>query len=137
MKEELDKALVRDFPILYQDRFENCQQTCMCWGFENGDGWEPIIRKLSMKIENVNNSLPKDEMPCVAVQVKEKYGMLKVYVNYGRDDIYKWIDEAEEESLNTCEVCGNIGKLRIKDGYWYKTLCDECKVELKYNDIVK
>ena len=51
MREELDQALCRDFPNLYGDRFGDMRNTAMCWGFP-GDGWEPIIRRLSEKIEN-------------------------------------------------------------------------------------
>ena len=52
MKEELDQALVRDFPLLYRDRYGSMQGTCMCWGFP-GDGWEPLIRELSSKLEPI------------------------------------------------------------------------------------
>ena len=39
MKQELDEALCRDFPNLFRDRHGNMMTTCMCWGFECGDGW--------------------------------------------------------------------------------------------------
>ena len=51
MREELDKKLVEDFPLLYADRGRSMQETCMCWGFSCGDGWEPLIRELSSKLE--------------------------------------------------------------------------------------
>jgi ribosomal protein L37AE/L43A len=50
MKKELDEALVRDFPLLFSDRFGSMHETCMCWGFP-GDGWEPIIREAAEKLE--------------------------------------------------------------------------------------
>lgn len=50
MKEDLDIQLVKDFPLLYKERHLNPQETCMCWGFP-GDGWEPLIRELSTKLE--------------------------------------------------------------------------------------
>lgn len=44
MNKTLDEALVRDFPEIFKDRHGNVQTTAMCWGFECGDGWEPLIR---------------------------------------------------------------------------------------------
>jgi len=77
MKEELDKALVKDFPILYQQRYDDMRTTCMYWGFSCGDGWEPLIRRLSEKLEAWNNKHP--DKAVVATQVKEKFGTLRFY----------------------------------------------------------
>lgn len=52
MKKELDDMLVKRFPVLYQDRRSPMTQTCMCWGFDCGDGWFEIIWQLSLAIEN-------------------------------------------------------------------------------------
>ena len=51
MTPELDKKLVERFPVLYQDRHSPMSQTCMCWGFDHGDGWFDIIWNLSLAIE--------------------------------------------------------------------------------------
>jgi FAD/FMN-containing dehydrogenase len=67
----LDAALVRDFPKLFTDRNIGPRYTAMCWGFDCGDGWEPIIRRLSAKLERAG---------VVAVQVKEKFGGLRFYI---------------------------------------------------------
>ena len=50
MNEELDKKLVKAFPLLYGDRYASMQSTLMCWGFP-GDGWFDIIWDLSSKLE--------------------------------------------------------------------------------------
>ena len=52
MDEELDKKLVQDFPLLYADRHGSAQETCMCWGFEVGDGWYQIIDSLCNQIQH-------------------------------------------------------------------------------------
>ena len=44
MNEELQEKLYADFPELFQEHKLDMSQTCMCWGLECGDGWEPIIR---------------------------------------------------------------------------------------------
>ena len=51
MNPELTQRLVRRFPILYQDYNSPMTQTCMCWGFDHGDGWFEIIWQLSLTIE--------------------------------------------------------------------------------------
>jgi hypothetical protein len=59
MREDLDKALVEDFPLLYTERSWSMRETCMCWGFP-GDGWEPLIRELSEKLEPLIEQFVKD-----------------------------------------------------------------------------
>lgn len=55
MRNELDDRLCRRFPVLYQDRRAPMTQTCMCWGFDCGDGWFEIIWQLSLAIESELN----------------------------------------------------------------------------------
>jgi hypothetical protein len=52
MDKELDDALCRDFPAIFKDRRGDMRATAMCWGFECGDGWEPIIRAMCECIRN-------------------------------------------------------------------------------------
>ena len=58
----------------------------------------------------------------VAVQVKEKFGGLRFYVQAATDKHYNYITFAESMSYHTCEECGALGKT-YTDG-WHKTLCD-------------
>ena len=58
----------------------------------------------------------------VAVQVKEKFGGLRFYVQAATDKHYNYISFAESMSYRTCEECGSPGK-RYTDG-WHTTLCD-------------
>jgi hypothetical protein len=59
VRQELDEALVRDFPLLYRDRHGDMRSTCMVWGFP-GDGWEPLIRRLSERLEPMIAAMPDD-----------------------------------------------------------------------------
>jgi hypothetical protein len=129
MGPELDAALVRDFPRLYRDRHGDTRETRMCDGFP-GDGWEPIIRRLSEKLEPIAR-----ETGLRAVQVKEKFGALRCYVR-GADGarklpaaiseaVHAAIIAAMEESGRTCEHCGAAGSTRKVEGWW-STLCDAC-----------
>ena len=118
MKKSLDQALCKKYPEIFADRFGNAKTTAMCWGFEHGDGWAKIIDELCAKIMEVCG----DHIP-VATQVKEKYGTLRFYIDWGNEAVFDAISEAEDQSAKTCEVCGKSGKLRGKD--WVRTLCDK------------
>ncbi|MBX9952502.1 MAG: hypothetical protein K2Y39_25235 [Candidatus Obscuribacterales bacterium] len=123
MRQELDDALVRDFPNLYADR--KSTKVPFCWGFECGDGWEPLIRKLSEEIEAIIVAMPQKERKKFRVkQVKEKFGTLRFYMGVAHDGISAVIDRAELQSAVTCEVCGKPGTNRS-----LSVLCDEHHAE--------
>lgn len=124
MKDELDDALCRDFPLLYRARYDRMETTCMCWGFCCGDGWEPLIRKLSEKLEPLVQAIPEEERP-VVIQVKEKFGGLRFYMTTETEEMSKAIEEAEVVSFRTCEECGQPGSLTGNS--WVVTLCEECR----------
>ena len=76
--------------------------------------------------ENIDESKAKMEEEAakvsVAVQVKEKFGGLRFYVNRATDKHWNFISFAESMSYRTCEECGAVGKT-YTDG-WHRTLCD-------------
>jgi len=43
MTPELDKKLCDKYPKIFRDRHAPMTETCMCWGFEVGDGWYNIL----------------------------------------------------------------------------------------------
>lgn len=128
MREELDNALCKDFPLLFSDRNGSEMETCMCWGFP-GAGWEPLIRRAAEEIEPILQKMKDDglEYPR-ASQVKEKYGTLRFYMTGYTDEIYEIVSRAEDESERTCEECGEPGKMRTHR-YWHLTLCDKHNIE--------
>lgn len=131
MRKELDKKLCEDFPLLYGDRNAPMQHTCMCWGFDCGDGWYDLIYELSSKLEALIQKF-KDEDPSDvkdyglprAAQVKEKFGGLRFYMTSGTDGMFDLIEEAEGKSNVICEWCGNPGEQNGSG--WIRTLCDDC-----------
>ena len=81
------------------------------------EGWFQIIKDLI-------DDLIKMGWDKNVIQVKEKFGGLRFYIDKGSDEIYKRIAQSEKDSYETCEKCGNKGELR-KDTGWYLTLCEE------------
>lgn len=126
MKDELENKLVKEFPNLYKQTSLSPQETCMCWGFCCGEGWEKIIYNLSKKITELDPNVE-------AVQVKEKFGGLRFYIGPviqdKADKVYEAISEAESESFKTCEYCGTKENVTTKGPGWIKTLCNDCRKE--------
>jgi len=129
MQESLDKHLCKKYPLLYRDRHASPRVTLMCQGFAINEGWYHIVDELSAKLEAEIKSIKADGVPLdslpVAVQVKEKFGGLRFYMDNATESMYEAIGKAEEESFHTCEHCGAEGKLRT-DRSWILTYCDNC-----------
>lgn len=122
MKQELDTKLCASFPNLYRQRYLSMQETCMCWGFECGDGWFSLIWDLSEKLEKMILALPEtDRGDYSASQVKEKFGTLRFYMSAETEEMTAAIQAAEERSAVTCEECGEPGRLRGSG--WLRTTC--------------
>ena len=121
MTPEHTKYLYDTYPALYRQHALPMSETAMCWGIDTGDGWFDIINRLSKRITEID---AREGTTTEAVQVKEKFGTLRFYIDLGTDDVFAAIEEAERESAVTCEACGKPGRLRV--GGWLTTRCDEC-----------
>lgn len=115
MNDHFTKILFDAFPNLYKGKDQPITENLMPFGFDHGDGWFLIIWNLSEKLE---------PMGVKAVQVKEKYGTLRFYLEGYTDEADKAIRIAEQESRVTCEITGRPGKLRCIHG-WYSVMSDE------------
>ena len=125
MSPENEKYMCETYPSLY-DMSQPPTRSLMCFGFPD-DGWFELLKELSDKIVTSGIAVR-------AMQVKEKFGTLRFYVDYpqgsSNDDWHKiesLIREAEEKSAVTCEFCGKPGQERSEG--WIKTLCDDCNTE--------
>jgi len=81
-----------------------------------GKGWADLIHRVFDKLETIPEYV-------VIHQVKEKFGGLRVYCDPYLEHFEKFLIEIEKKSFTICETCGKSGQLR--DGGWYRTLCDE------------
>ena len=126
MRTELKDALRTDFPHFYQSN-ESLRQNGY---FAVGDGWEPIIRKLSEKILTEYLTWPSEQQALFqVVQIKEKFGGLRYYYDGEHTEaINQAIHDAETASYCTCELCGAPGE-RVNVTGWIQTLCHACYVK--------
>jgi hypothetical protein len=99
----------------------------MCWGIECGDGWFNLIDNLCdlLQWDSDHNKYPQIE----AVQVKEKFGTLRFYVNGTNLQQEGMISFAEYLSGSICERCGSMEDVSQTNG-WIVTLCKKC-LEIK------
>ena len=58
-----------------------------------------------------------------AVQVKEKFGTLRFYIDGGDEEVYGMIKMAECMSRNVCEITGDIGSNNV---WIWATRSPEC-----------
>jgi hypothetical protein len=61
MKEELEKKLVEDYPELFKEYGMSAMESCMAWGCDCGDGWEPILRNLSATLNGQGSTSLKEK----------------------------------------------------------------------------
>jgi hypothetical protein len=124
MDKELVDKLFTAFPHLYRNRYKGPMETLLCFGVETGNGWFDLIWELSDALEKEILKQPKDKRVYhTAMQVKEKYAQLRIYLTSYTDEMERLIDEAEEKSATICEICGKPGKIRGTG--WLYTACDE------------
>ena len=126
MKKELDEYLCKTYPKMMVNRNLHMTETCMCWGFECGDGWFPILNQLMGNIQHHIDWKNRTEevVPQVTLdQVKEKFGTLRFYYSGGDDVVSGMVRMAESMSGVTCETCGKPGT--STGGSWIKTACVE------------
>ena len=82
------------------------------YGMNCNKGWYGIIDDM---LATMSNNIK-------VVQIKEKFGALRVYIEPYDAYTQGIIDMAETLSKHTCERCGKPGELRPDLG-WVKTLC--------------
>lgn len=118
----------------------------MAFGFECGDGWYNLLDALCDSIQGhcdyINRMYPHRQFQIVAVQVKEKYGSLRFYVDYRHAEN---LDESEQAKIReTCifidgkismaeaiseRVCGLCGEAFTldRDQPFPHSICDTCE----------
>lgn len=125
-EQKMLEQLRDEFPRVFRQR-----------GFECGDGWHQLVRKLAMHAEELAREArldPDSDTWPHAVQVKEKFGGLRFYLGGGTEEIHrKFFDlmmAVEQESRSICEQCGAPGEV-INDGGYVHTSCELCEARRK------
>lgn len=88
-------------------------------GFWCPDGWLDLVLETDARLLAVNPDYR-------IVQVKEKFGGLRYYIDGKSDEARAIIREAEERSLGICQNCGSTEDVGSVDSGWVATLCRGC-----------
>lgn len=107
-------------------QFLHCIPTYTEWSvMERGlTGWNKAFGK--KYLNELKKQLKKDHMlyKWRIIDIKEKYGSLRLYCNYGSRDLYEIIGKYEDLSYHTCIECGKPA-VYLSSG-WILPLCEDC-----------
>ena len=117
-----EQELIKKHPKIFRQKDLPMTHTAMCWGIECGPGWYHLIDELCDQLQHMTDN--RDHPQVEFIQVKEKFGTLRVYTSGESDLQFEIIRIFEDLSGRTCESCGKPGELR--NGGWMTTLCDDC-----------
>jgi len=124
MDESLQKQLFEKYPKIFKI---NNPKTCPLdqRGIECGSGWYNIIKCLMFEIQSHvdKNNLPQPECS----QIKEKFGLLRIYTSNRDSHINFLLNNAEEDSINFCEKCGTEENVAQNKSGYIETLCRFCR----------
>lgn len=114
MTPELQDQLIKKYPKILSNIY-----------LEVGNGWYNIIDNLCEWLQfNTNNN--NDRPQVKAVQVKEKFGSLRFYVENASNSQFAVISFVEHLTRYICEQCGSRDNV-TQEGSWIKTLCTKCR----------
>lgn len=122
MNDQLEAKLVAEFPYFFLGYREGRN---LLYGFECSDGWFDLIHKLCVDISSLN---PPENFR--VVQVKEKFGGLRFYVDGSTAEISQLIHQAEEQSYQICENCGTTEGVTTAPNpgkSWVLSFCANCR----------
>lgn len=126
LKELNDTDLFVRFPFMFNERKNSWFQD---WG------WRDIQLILAEHIKSIYDSFTDEEKKnFIIIDVKEKFGAMRMYTTFTNEEIRKWIDLAEYVSSFTCIKCGKVEKTSIGGYSFYQTvdwICPYCEEHMK------
>ena len=111
---ELTTRLVERFPLALADALEAEPESPFgAYGIECGAGWEPVLTELLVQLESEIAAQPEAARVELRVsQIKQKFGMLRVYLRSQRTEAMEQaIEAAVGVAARTCEVCSAPARL--------------------------
>lgn len=131
MNEELTKRLIEKYPKIFTHESGKPNY----WSIDCGDGWYTLIEMLCDRIQSrcdcvkKSSTLNSDDWDIQtqfeAIQVKEKFGTLRIYGNGGDDYVFGLIEMAEQISSTICIQCGSNHNVKMTTG-WITPFCEKC-----------
>lgn len=114
-----DTPCTCDAPQKFPELFKSC------FDYSCPPGWEYIVCEACARFADLEQTVD-------IVQVKQKFGGLRLYTNQYTPEIERIVQDAEEQCAYTCERCGSrdgsVDKFR-GTSHWISTLCGPCQVK--------
>lgn len=100
------------------------------FGIECWDGWKKLYQPIIDYLKEYNKD--KEEKDRIEIhQIKEKFGSIRIYLSSYTDELRQMIDDAEEQSYYTCEICGKYITKPIVEHHWIYPMCRKCFEDMK------
>jgi hypothetical protein len=130
MKQELDDLLCKKYPKIFAQRNWDMSQTCMCWGFDCGDGWFNIIDQLCGLIQWQVDSSRRTRL--IALRYNralrravrgDTAGLLRFYTIGNSDSNREWAqkrvdnDLADPQERPVGEACPQPVAVQVKEKF--------------------
>ena len=105
MRKELDELLCEKYPKIFRDRSAPMNQTCMCWGFNCGDGWFNIIDQLCANIQDhINN-------------VEQRRNSTIEWNENVNDPDFEWVAFVKREERPVPELIDQVVAVQVKEKF--------------------
>jgi hypothetical protein len=117
------------YKFLFPKEWDTIQNNLMFFWVSCGDWWNTILYALFEEIQEIiqeDDSLYNFQF----IQIKEKYGSLRLYYEWANSRIDNLCIAVEQLSCHVCEQCSEPGKIRDDLGR-YQTLCEDCYLVIK------
>jgi Icc-related predicted phosphoesterase len=118
------RRIMQRTPRLFGDAPWDLTQTLVGFGFDCGPGWFPLIERTLGSLSRIARDDGLDQMRIV--QVKEKYGTLRIYLSGSNDRANAVVDAAEALSARICDLCGGAVLAPPARTGWIVTRCATC-----------
>ena len=129
MKKELEDKLFSIHSLLFAQRHLSGSVTRMCDGIDISDFWYDLIDEMCVELQALSD---KTGVQIEFVQIKQKLGGLRAYINTCSDEARAITHKYEAIASQTCEECASTDEtvnIREVEGYWLETLCDKCHAD--------
>lgn len=93
------------------------------FGFRIGSGWTALLREAFGKVELFLQEHPEHQDSFKVLDVKSKFGSLRIYTSSRVKEINDILGNAIELSLRACETCGDTASEETSTDYY--TSCFE------------
>jgi hypothetical protein len=123
MREDLDKKLCDKYPKIFMNRYSSPRNTCMCWGFEHGDGWYNIIDMMCANIQSHINYTRKQRHDALVYNRALSRAIKGDFSTYDR--LSKWQQKSIDDDLkdpepqlrSVPEACLQVIAIQVKEKF--------------------